>query len=71
MGRARRIDVEFLLWEQLRRELQEREADWAAVAPLTADRGQLDSMQSEMARLQQALDEVFGRAMAVLDDARN
>jgi macrodomain Ter protein organizer (MatP/YcbG family) len=64
-----RVDREFQAWERLRRKLQEREAAWAAMVPLTADRERLAAMRSEMARLQQALDQIFGRAMAALEGA--
>jgi hypothetical protein len=39
------------------------------MVPLTADRERLAAMRSEMARLQQALDQIFGRAMAALEGA--
>ncbi|RYY64505.1 MAG: hypothetical protein EOO24_56150, partial [Comamonadaceae bacterium] len=62
---AQRIDREFLAWEDLRREVCAREADWAAAVTSTADRGRLATLQHELVELKRSLDELFHRAMAL------
>lgn len=66
---AERLDLEFEHWERLRRQLVEREAHWAATVVASGDRRRLAAMRRELTNLKQALDEVFGRAMGVLEQA--
>lgn len=66
-----RVDREFQAWERLRRELYACEARWAATDTLVGDRGRVAVLRDEAARLRCALDEVFGRAMAALEETES
>lgn len=66
---TQRIDREFQAWEDLRREVYAREADWAAAVTSTADNRRLAKLQRELAELKRVLDERFLRAMARLEEA--
>ncbi|MGV3493471.1 MAG: hypothetical protein ACO1OY_06350 [Ramlibacter sp.] len=67
---AERVNQEFETWEGLRRQLTEREACWAAAVTTTDDDRRLAVLRGEVARLQDALDEVFYRAMGALEQGR-
>ncbi|NML44933.1 hypothetical protein HHL11_14335 [Ramlibacter sp. G-1-2-2] len=66
-----RVDREFEAWERLRRELYACEARWAATETLVGDSRRVAVLQDEVTRLRCALDEVFGRAMAALEEAQS
>ena len=63
------VNREFEAWECLRRQLMEREGRWAAAVTAGTDARRLAAMQRDVAQLRHALDEVFHRAMVVLEEA--